>query len=61
MHTGVILHITRALGAQQEVILTIEEGTDIICKVIRDIEIITTITEGMVLEVKVTTEIEVGH
>ena len=32
------------LGAEQEVILIIEEATDIIHKVIRDIEIITTIT-----------------
>ena len=46
---------------EQEVILIIEEATDIICEVIRDIEIITTITEGMAIKVKVTTEIEVGH
>ena len=33
---------------------------DIICEVIRDIEIITKITEGTVIEVRVMTEIEVG-
>ena len=61
MHTGVFLCITRTLGTEQEVILIIEEATDIICKLIRDIEISTTIAEGTVIEVKVTTEIEVGH
>ena len=61
MHTGVIHCITRTLGTEQEVILIIEEVMDIICEVIRDIEIITTITEGTVIEVKVITEIEVGH
>ena len=34
---------------------------DIICKVIRDIEIIIKITEEMVIEVKIMTGIEVGH
>ena len=59
MHTGVVLCITRTL--ETEVILIIEEAMDIICKVIRDIEIITTITEGIIIEVKVMAEIEVGH
>ena len=61
MPTGVVPHVTRTLGAGQEVTLIIEETTDIVHKVIRDIEIIKTITEEMVIEGKVTTGIEVGH
>ena len=61
MPTGVILCITRILGAEQEVSSIIEETMGIICKVIRDIEIIITITEEMVIEVKIMTGIEVGH
>ena len=61
MPIGVIPYITRTLGAEQEVILIIEEAMDIICEVITDIELITTIIEGAVIEVKVMTEIEVGH
>ena len=34
---------------------------DIICKVIRDIEITITITEETVIQVKIITEIGVGH
>ena len=61
MPTGVIPPIARILGAEQEVALIIEEITDIICKVIRDIEIIITITEEVVIEVKIMTGTEVGH
>ena len=61
MPTGFVLHITRILGAEQEVALIIEETTDIIFEVIRDIEIIITITEETVIEVKIMTGTEVGH
>ena len=60
MPIEVILHITRILGAEQEVAL-IEETMGIICKVIRGIEIIITITEQTVIEVKIMTGTEVGH
>ena len=52
IHTGVIQYITRTLGVEQEVILTIEEAMDIICEVIKDTEIITIVIEGMVTDVK---------
>ena len=61
MPIGVILHITRILGAEQEVALIIEETMGIIYKVIRDIEIMITITEETVIEVKIMTRTEVGH
>ena len=61
MPIGVIPHIIRILGAEQEVALIIDKTKYIICEVIRDIEIIIIITEEMVIEVKITTVIEVGH
>ena len=61
MHTEVIQCITRTLGVGQEVILTIEEAMDTICKVIKDTEITTITIEGTVTEVRVMIEIEVGH
>ena len=61
MPTGVILHITRILGAEQKVASIIEETMGIICEVIRDIEIIITITEETVIVVMIMTGIEVGH
>ena len=61
MPTGVVLHTTRILGAEQEIALIIEETTGITCEVIKDIEIIIIITEEMVIEVKIMTGTEVGH
>ena len=61
MPIGVIPHTIRILGAEQEVALIIEETMDIICEVIRDIEIIIIITEETAIEVKIMTGIEVGH
>ena len=61
MPTGVILCITRILGAEQEIALIAEETMGIICEVIRDIEVIITITKEMVIEVEIMTGTEVGH
>ena len=61
MPTVVIPCIARILGAEQEVALIIEETTDIICEVIRDIEIIIAIIEETVIEVRIMTGTEVDH
>ena len=61
MPTGVILHTTRILGAEQEIALMIEETMGITCEVSKDIEIIIIITEEMVIEVEIMTGTEVGH
>ena len=60
MSTGVILHITRILGVEQEIVVIIEETTGITHEVIKDIEAII-ITEETVIEVKIMTGTEVGH
>ena len=44
-----------------EVILTIEEIMDIMCKVAKGIKTITMITDGIIIEVKIMVEIGVGH
>ena len=61
MHTGVIQCITRTLEVEQEVILKIEESTDILHEVIKDTNITTIIIEETVTGVKVMIEIEVDH
>ena len=60
MPVGVILHIIRILGAEQEIALIIEETMGITHEVIRDIETII-ITEEMVKEVQIMTGTEVGY
>ena len=58
MPIGVILCITKILGAEQEIALIIEETMGITNEVIRDIETII-VTEETVIEVEIMTGTEV--
>ena len=60
MSTGVIPHIARTLGVEQEIALIIEKTMGITSEVIKDIETII-IIEETVIEVKIMTGTGVGH
>ena len=60
-HIGDAYHAIKILEEETEVTLAIEEITDIICKVFRDIGTIIMIIGETIIEVKATIEIGVGH